>query len=112
MNIKEEDNPIKMEYRTKQILKRLSTWLRNTEKIPTSLATRKMQIKMILRSHVIQVRMAEINKQMITYAGDVRKGELLFIAGGSQTGTATIKSLCWFLRKVESIFLKIGLEHF
>lgn len=79
-----------MGYRAKQSCPKIKhKWLRNTEKCPTSLATRKMQAKTSLRSHLTQVLMAEINKQMITYAGgDVGEREHLFIAGGRQTGTA------------------------
>lgn len=77
-----------MGYRTKQKCPKIKhERLSNTEKCATSLATRKMQIKAALRSHLTQVSVAEISKQMITYAGeDVGS----FIAPGRQTDAAAV----------------------
>jgi hypothetical protein len=66
------------------------------------LVIRKMQFKMILRFHLTQIRMTKIkNSGESTYWQGCGEGGILlhYWGGGMQTGTTTLKSIWWDLRK-------------
>jgi len=65
---------------------------RHMKKCSTSLAIRELQIKTTVRYHLTPVRMAKINKTGNMLARMWRKGNLLTLLVGIQTGTATLEN--------------------
>ena len=60
----------------------------------SSLAIREIQIKTILRYHLIPVRMAKINKETTNVGEDVEKGEPSYTVGGNASWCSHFGKQC------------------
>ena len=77
---------------------------KHLKKCSTSLVIRKTKIKMILRSHIIPIRMAKIknSSDSTCWKRCGERGTLLYCWWNSKLIKSLWKSIWWFLRKLET----------